>query len=122
VIPRFFSLKAGSHRIEGTGATPGGSSSTSIGELWSDIDKLDGAMQEGASVRSSQRSLAPGPSFRRSNRGMKDGVIPATRRASLADAPGPSSALPRGYGRGSVRSKAVQILSDAPVLFRLTCG
>jgi hypothetical protein len=38
----------------------------------------------------------------------------ATRLTSLDDAPGPTSALPNGYGGGSVRSKAARILSGAP--------
>jgi hypothetical protein len=32
----------------------------------------------------------------------------------MGDAPGPSSAPPRGRGRGSMRNKAAQILSAAP--------
>jgi hypothetical protein len=44
----------------------------------------------------------------------KHGAAHATGRASLVDALGPSSAPPRGYSGGSVRSKATQILSDAP--------
>jgi hypothetical protein len=73
--------------------------------LWHDIDKLDGATQEGASARSYQGSLSLGPSYGQSNRGMEDGSVHATGRASLDDAPRPSSAPLRGYDRGSVRSK-----------------
>jgi hypothetical protein len=45
-----FSSKVGSHRDEGMGVVPGGSSSVSIEELWPDIDKLDGATKEGTSM------------------------------------------------------------------------
>jgi hypothetical protein len=40
-----------------------------------------------------------------------------TKRAEKAlidETPRPSSAPPRGYGRGSVRSKATRVLLDAP--------
>jgi hypothetical protein len=86
----------------------------SIGELCPDIDNLDGAIHEGTSTQSYQVNSPPGPSSGRSNRGMNEGVVHATRRASLDDAPGPSSTSPRGYGRGSVRNKVARILSDAP--------
>jgi hypothetical protein len=89
-------------------------SSASIGELWLDVDKLDGAAQEGASMWSYRQSLPPGPSSGRSNRGTEDDAMHATGRALLDDALRPSFALPRGYGGGSVRNKAMRILSDAP--------
>jgi hypothetical protein len=45
-----FSSQDGSRRIEGGGTGPEGSSSASIGELWPDIDKLDGINHGGSSV------------------------------------------------------------------------
>jgi hypothetical protein len=101
-----FSSKASSHRDKGMTVMPRRSSSASIGELWRDIDKLDGAAQEGAFASSYRGSSPPGPSSIQSNKGTEDDAMHAIGRASLDDAPGPSSALPRGYGRGSTRSKA----------------
>jgi hypothetical protein len=45
-----FSSKVGSHHNEGAGATLGGSTSVSIGELWPDIDRLNEASHEGTST------------------------------------------------------------------------
>jgi hypothetical protein len=45
-----FSSKAGSRHDAATGATPGGSSSVSIGDLWPDIDKLYEVGHEGTSA------------------------------------------------------------------------
>jgi hypothetical protein len=88
--------------------------SASIGELWPDINKLDTATQEGASAQSYQGNSPLRPSSGWSNRGMEGGAMHATRLTSLDDAPGPTSALPNGYGGGSARSKAARILSGAP--------
>jgi hypothetical protein len=49
-----FSLKAGSHPDKGVRATPGGSSSVSVGELWPEIDQLDEVVPEGTSAVSVQ--------------------------------------------------------------------
>jgi hypothetical protein len=109
-----FPLKDDPHRTEGGGGAPEGSSSASIRELWPDIDKLDeinceapfvgdllgGALHE----RSSSSSVAR----------VNECASPRNKRALMDDAPGPSSTLPRGHGRGSSTNKAMQILSAAP--------
>jgi hypothetical protein len=94
----------------------------SIGELWPDIDKLDEINSGGASVKSipgnvphNQSSL---PSVVRTN----ENVRLAAKRVMVDDVPGPSTAPPRGRGRGSAKNKATWILSAAPELFHLTCG
>jgi hypothetical protein len=109
-----FPSKVDPHCPEGGGGAPEGSLSTSIGELWPDIDKLDEINQEATFVgdllggtlheRSSSLSVAR----------VNECVSPANKRALMDDAPKPSSAPPRGRGRGSVRNKAAQILSAAP--------
>jgi hypothetical protein len=66
-------------------AAPRGSSSTSIGELWPDIDKLDEAAHDGASVWNPRGDLPPGPSFERSNQRMVENAGHTTRRVSVSD-------------------------------------
>jgi hypothetical protein len=88
-----FSSRDGSQHDEGARVAPKRSSSASIGELWPNIDKLDGINHGGASVRISL------PSVIRSNKGVR----PAARGALENDALGPSTAPPRGRGRGSAR-------------------
>jgi hypothetical protein len=46
---------------------------------------------------------------------------PANKRALMDDPPEPSSAPPRGCGRGSVRKKVAQILSATLELSRPAC-
>jgi hypothetical protein len=100
------------HRAEGGRDAPEGSLSTSIGELWSDIDKLD-EINCGTTFMmdlpgGAHRERHSSPSVARVN----TRVSPTNKRALMDDAPRPSSALPRGRGRGrgSVRKKVAQIL------------
>jgi hypothetical protein len=109
-----FSSKASSQHDEGTRAAPGGSSSASIGELWHDIDELDGIGCEGTSSRGHQGGAPCGWGFVPSIRGAGGSVTPASRQALVNDAPRPSTAPPRGYGECSTRNKVMRILSEAP--------
>jgi hypothetical protein len=117
-----FSSQVDLHRAEGDGDVAEGSSSLSIGELWPDIDKVDevnrGAMFVGdlsGSTDCERSLLALGVR-------VNEHVNPMNKRTLVDDAPGPSSAPPRGHGRGSTRKKATQILAAAPELSHPTCG
>jgi hypothetical protein len=109
-----FSLGADPQHAKGIEATPMGSSSVSIGELWTDIDKLDKVNRVGSSAVTipevaphevkSQASIEKSDKYARRT----------SERALLNDAPGPSVALPKSRKKGSVKRKAAQILSDAP--------
>jgi hypothetical protein len=102
-----FSLKAGSHHNEGAGAAPGGSSSVSIGELWSGVDQLDEA----------GHTSHPRVNFGGSKR-TGEGRSQAAKGASVNEALGSSSTPPRGCGGSSTKNKATLILSNAvgPIL------
>jgi hypothetical protein len=108
-----FSSRADSQRNEGTRATPEGSSSASIGELWPDIDKLDEINGGGGSVESILRNIPRDrsslPSVVRTNKNVRL----VAKRAVVDDAPGPSTAPQRGSGRGSAKNRDTQILSAA---------
>jgi hypothetical protein len=84
--------------------------------LWPDIDKLDeinhGATFVGDLSGGALRERSSSPSVVRVNKR----ASPVNKRALMDDAPGLSSALPRGHGcgRGSMRKKAAQILSASP--------
>jgi hypothetical protein len=118
-----FSSKDVSHHDEGTGAAHEESSSVSIGDLWPKIDNLDEAGHEGtfaAAPQSHREDPAshPRPSFSGSRKRVREGADKAlteqAENAPLDEVSGPSSAPPRGYGGGSVRSKAAWILLDTP--------
>jgi hypothetical protein len=103
-----FSSGANSPHAEGVGATPAGSR-PSIRELWSNIDKLDEINHEDTSVvhirelvlRDSESLVLTKKTNKRARR--RGG------EALQSDAPGPSSAVSKGRGKG-----ASQILSAAP--------
>jgi hypothetical protein len=108
-----FSSRAGSQSDEGAVAAPDKSSSDSIGEFWPDINKLDEINCAGTSVIGLSggalhewRSAPLVP-------GMSESTKPATKRASLDNAPGLSTVLPRGYCGGFARNKATWIMSTA---------
>jgi hypothetical protein len=108
-----FSSKASSQCDKGTEAAPRGSSSASMGKLWPDVDKLDEISREGSSGRD-QRGVLRERCYVPSVMGTGSCVMPAARRASINDTPGPSFAPPRGHDGGSARSRAARIISDAP--------
>jgi hypothetical protein len=101
------------HRAEGGRGAPEGSPSTSIGELWPDIDKLDEINHEATFVEDlpggALRERGSSLSVERVNKR----VCPVNKRTLMDDALGPSFVLPRGCGRGSVRNKAARNLSAA---------
>jgi hypothetical protein len=109
-----FSLKASSQRDEGVGAAPRGSSSASIGKLWPDIDEFDEISREGTSGKGHHGGVLLERGSVPFIMGMGSGATPVAGRASINDTPVPSSAPPRGHGRGSTRNRAARILSDAP--------
>jgi hypothetical protein len=92
---------------------PEGSSSASIGELWPDIDKLDEINRGGASMESLPRGALHDQTFLSLVVRMNEKAKPAAKRALVDNAPGPSSAAPRGRDKGSARNKATRILSAA---------
>jgi hypothetical protein len=113
-----FSPKADAQFSEGSGNTPEGSSSVSIGELWAEMDMMDALSRGGSSTKNVPRSvhherwsiplvLTTGECTSLTDKG-----------ALLDDTPGPSNAQSRGCGRGhgkySVKNKATQILFAAP--------
>jgi hypothetical protein len=93
-------------RANGGGGAPEGSSSTSIWELWPDIDKLDeinrGATSIGVLSGGTLREWSSSSSVARVN----ERASPVNKRALMDDALRPSSAPPRGHGRGSARNEA----------------
>jgi hypothetical protein len=81
--------------------------------LWPDIDKLDEINRAGTSIGGLPGGMLHEQRSVPLVTGTSKNTKPATKRASLDGAPGPSTAPPRGYGRGSMRNKAVQIMSTA---------
>jgi hypothetical protein len=113
-----FSLKTDAQFSEGSGNTPEGSSSVSIGELWAEMDMMDEISHGGTStgnvprnVHREQRSL---PSVETTS----ERAHRTDKGALLDDTPGPSNAQPQGngrdHGRYSLKNKVAQILSAAP--------
>jgi hypothetical protein len=102
-----FSLRVGSRHDEGAGAVPAGSPSISIEELWSGIDQLDDARPVGTSTAaaSSPRSGSGSGRVGEGTSHAREGVVGALGLLT--------SALPRGYGRGSARDMTMWILADA---------
>jgi hypothetical protein len=111
-----FSSQVDPHRAEGDGDAAEGSSSLNIGELWPNIDKLD-EVNHGATFMG---DLSGSTLLERSSSVLvarvNECANPINKRTLVDDAPRPSSALPRGHGRGrgSTRKKAAQILATAP--------
>jgi hypothetical protein len=112
-----FSSKAGSQHNKGAVAVQRESSSVSVGNLWPEIDSLDEASRDGTSVTATRCHLR-NSSFRlqlgSGGSKLREGMLNTGERALLAQALGPLSPPPKGYGGGSNRSKVAQILLDAP--------
>jgi hypothetical protein len=101
------------HRAEGGRGAPEGSPSTSIGELWPDIDKLDEINHEATFIGDLPGGALHERGSSLSVERVNKHVCPANKRTLMDDALKPSFALPRGHGRGSVRNKAARILLAA---------
>jgi hypothetical protein len=109
-----FSLGADPQRAEGVEVTPEGSLSMSIGELWHDIHKLDEINRGGASTLNIPEV---GLCEKKPQASVKKIDKHARRRGKgvlLDNASWSSNVLTKGYGKGSVKKKAEQILSGAP--------
>jgi hypothetical protein len=111
------SSKAGSHEEENDVATPRGSSSESVGELWPGIDLLGEAGLEGTSVVPApdllgDQTLHPHVDPR-GLRQQGEGGLCVNQKILVDGALGSSSTPPRGCGGGSAKNKAARILADA---------
>jgi hypothetical protein len=120
-----FSSQVDPHCVEGGGDAPKRSLSPSIGELWPDIDKLDevnrGATFVGDLSGGTLRERSSSMSVVRVN----ESASPTNKMTLMDNAPGPSSAPPRGHGRGrgSVRKKRPhRFWPLPPELSHPTCG
>jgi hypothetical protein len=109
-----FSSGANPQRAKGVDVTPMGSSSISIEELWPDIDKLDDINCEGPSAVNIPEVRLRERKSQASVEKIDTRVRLRGKGALLDDASWPSNALPKGRGKGSLKKKAEQILSDAP--------
>jgi hypothetical protein len=104
------------HRAEGDGDAAKGSSSSSIRELWPNIDKLDEENHGATFVGDLSGSTLCERSSSTLVVRVNERANPTNKRTLVDHAPGPSSALPRGRGsgRGSMRKKAPLILAATP--------
>jgi hypothetical protein len=99
---------------KGIEATSVGSLSVSIGELWPDIDKLDEVRGGGGSA---VHILEVAPCEGGSRASVEKTDKHARHKGKIAllnEALGPSVALLKSRGRGSMKRKAAQILFGAP--------
>jgi hypothetical protein len=109
-----FSSRANSQRDEGTGAMPERSLSASIGELWPDIDKLDEINSGRASIENVPGNVLHDQSSMPLVVRTNENVRLVVKRTMVDDAPGQSTTLLGGRGRGSTKKKVTWILSTAP--------
>jgi hypothetical protein len=110
----YFLFGADPQRVEGIEVTPEGSSSMSIGELWPDIDKLDDINHRGLFAVDIPEVVPHEERSRASVVKIDKHVRRKGKGALLNDGAGPSNIIPKGREKGSVKRKAVQILSGAP--------
>jgi hypothetical protein len=108
-----FSSRADSQGAEIVAIASGGSSS-SIRELWPDIDKLDEIQREDTSVVHTHDVSVHGrrstvSAEKASRRSRREG-----RKALLKDVPGMSNVKSKGHGGSFAKREAVLILSVAP--------
>jgi hypothetical protein len=117
-----FPSQANPHHTLGGGSTPEGPSSMSIGELWPYIDELGEINARATFVGDLPRGMLHERGSSLSAARVNKCASTINKRALMDDAPGPSSAPPKGCGRGSVRKKAAQILSTGPGAISPACG
>jgi hypothetical protein len=82
--------------------------------LWPNINKLDEINHGATFIRDLPGGTLHEQSSSQSVVRVNERASPVNEGALLDDAPRPSSAPPRGHGRGSVRNKVAHILSAAP--------
>jgi hypothetical protein len=109
-----FSSKVDPQHVKGDGGAPEESSSASIGELWSDIDKSDEISCGGAFAGGLLGGVLREWSSLSLISRVSECAVSMNGRALVGDAPGSSSTPPKGRGKGSVKNRASQILSAAP--------
>jgi hypothetical protein len=116
-----FSSGADPQCTEGVDATPMGSSSVSIGELWPDIDKLYEVNHGGTSTVTVLKVMPHEVKSQASAEKSDKYTRCTSERTLLNDAHGPSVALLKSHGKGSIKRKATQILFGAPEAILYVC-